>query len=870
MVDIGIEFVLENVKELISYNFQLLGDANDEVESLKSDLMVFRGYIKDSSRNPIGDSEHHQAVLNNIKAVVAKAEDAVDNFIIEKAKHNDRSRFRKFVHALDYAEGIRDTALEVKRIRESVDAIYARNPDLSLQHVEFEGSRRVPRQNQPLVEKVNVVGFDKPTDEIIGILMEDSKDLDVIGIVGMAGLGKTTLATKIYTETNVIDYEFLHRAWAFVSKDCSIEQVFISILKQVADMTDAMYTMTSSDLAKEVHKCLLEKKYLIVLDDVWTTDAWDILYDAFPRNKKGSRIILTTRYTAVATHANLDRRPHDLKFLTEDESIELLEKKVFGKSTCPKNLKDLLKDVANNCGKLPLAIVVIAGILLPQKTLRDWWSKVANSVNEFIVRDERRFREVIARSFDSLSYDLKLCFLYFGLLPRGQVDVRQLIELWIGEGFIIQDDYGMGLEDTAEALLDELVGRNLVMAELWRSNGRIKRCRVHDTLRVFCNKEARKQGLYQVMNISNLNSPGNYRRICADPNVVQYFPTSPSIENLRTFLTFSDKKVNLGPAQLLAMCKAFKRIRVLEVTSLNFTRFPKELGELVLLRYFAFSCGFNSITPSISKLFSLQTLKIFTSATDLVFDKDIWKLYQLRHLVTNASAVLPDPPEPNQNLGNGNMQTLSTIAPESCRKNVFKRTPKLKKLGVRGTIAKVLEDGSKLIENFGELHDLTTLKLFNDDTSRSSLRNISSLFPKKLAKLKKLTLSGTRLNWPQISILGELEVLEVLKLKEHAFIGESWEKNYGSFPCLMVLYIDRTNLKTWKASNEQFQRLSLLVLKNCTQILGFPSCFEELDELQTLNVSHCSKLVASAKELQNKKKDKGQTLTLTIYPPQRE
>ncbi|KAG9136763.1 hypothetical protein Leryth_004524 [Lithospermum erythrorhizon] len=133
---------------------------------------------------------------------------------------------------------------------------------------------------------------------------------------------------------------------------------------------------------------------------------------------------------------------------------------------------------------------------------------------------------------------------------------------------------------------------------------------------------------------------------------------------------------------------------------------------------------------------------------------------------------------------------------------------------------------------------------------------------------------GTSLSWDDMSILGDLVFLEVLKLKDNAFRGDVWKPKSASFGCLRVLFIDRTNLVKWDASDKQYSSLIRLVLRNCNDLTGIPSCLAGATSFQNLEIYCCSKsVIASARELHMKTPKQGQvnksskSLKLTVYPP---
>ncbi|KAL7153271.1 hypothetical protein ABFS83_04G155900 [Erythranthe nasuta] len=249
-------------------------------------------------------------------------------------------------------------------------------------------------------------------------------------------------------------------------------------------------------------------------------------------------------------------------------------------------------------------------------------------------------------------------------------------------------------------------------------------------------------------------------------------------------------------------------------------------------------------------------------------------MLHLRHLKTNASASLPKS-DNSSDKGGQKLQTLDTISPESCSEQVFDTACNLKKLGIRGPLASLI-DGK--IGSFGilrKMDHLENLKLLNDvfprPTSEGQLRYLPQPheFP---PKLKSLTLSDTSLDWSHMSILGSLEKLIVLKLKYNAFMGKTWNTADGGFRHLEVLHIGPTNLVVWNASGHHFPKLRRLELYNCEELIQVPIGLADIQSLQFLELNCSNFAAASAKEIHNIKKQQEQTtqvsiFKLSVFPP---
>ncbi|KHM98894.1 Disease resistance protein RPM1 [Glycine soja] len=336
----------------------------------------------------------------------------------------------------------------------------------------LKGSLRDPL----FIEEDEVVGLDGPRGILKNWLTNGREKRTVISVVGIAGVGKTTLAKQVYDQ---VRNNFECHALITVSQSFSAEGLLRHMLNELCkekkeDPPKDVSTIES--LTEEVRNRLRNKRYVVLFDDVWNGKFWDHIESAVIDNKNGSRILITTRDEKVAEYCRKSSfvEVHKLeKPLTEEESLKLFCKKAFQYSSdgdCPEELKDISLEIVRKCKGLPLAIVAIGG-LLSQK-------------------DE-------SLSYDDLPINLRSCLLNFGMYPEDyEVTSDRLIRQWIAEGFV-KHETGKTLEEVAHQYLSGLVRRSLVQVSSFRIGGKVRRCRVHDLIHDMILRKVKDTGFCQ-------------------------------------------------------------------------------------------------------------------------------------------------------------------------------------------------------------------------------------------------------------------------------------------------------------------------------------------------------------------------------------
>ncbi|KAL3812752.1 hypothetical protein ACJIZ3_014020 [Penstemon smallii] len=460
-------------------------------------------------------SKDIQLLERRIVAAAYKAEDVIEGYRVFEIR--ERSGERVDEAYAKACEDLEKVVQEMDLITKDVLKIKPDSNEKNLKHdsIEAVGSSSSSSSsiNNVIAKaggKNTMVGFD---DDLINLkekLTTHQSDRLVLPIVGMGGIGKTTLATNTYNDPFVKSY-FVIRAWVTVSQDYSFRKVILGLLydtglfksshENLEAFTSSMHDKSDGELGEKLHKALFERKYLIVLDDIWSITAWDEISKFLPDNGNGSRIMITTRLSILALSLGSLNHYHEMKFLDDDVSWNLLSEMVFDQGeqvVCPPELEKFGQIIAKNCRGLPLAIVVIGGLLKVSDKTREYWSEVAENVSFFVneENDEQCLR-ILSLSYNELPIQLKSLFLYMAIFPEdSEVTVSMLIKLWVAEGFLKPpppDIINKTLEKVAEKYFKDLINRNLIMVQKRDIRGNIKTCKIHDLLRDFCLREAHKE-----------------------------------------------------------------------------------------------------------------------------------------------------------------------------------------------------------------------------------------------------------------------------------------------------------------------------------------------------------------------------------------
>ncbi|XP_047964343.1 putative late blight resistance protein homolog R1A-10 isoform X2 [Salvia hispanica] len=643
-------------------------------------------------------------------------------------------------------------------------------------------------------------------------------------LYGTAGIGKTTLAMQIYEDPEIQNKYECH-TWVTVGRvPQPISQISQGILAQLCGITQG---------DEEIDDCLKEKldgkNCLIVLDDVWETRELNYLEDSLRDIQNGCiRVLLTGRHRKLINAYMHNEYSYEVRFLKEEESMDLLCEKVFGDDVCPPQLHKSATKIAKLCEGLPLLIVTVADIISKSERNRNptYWKDVAEKKNSVFTDAYNKISKVQFPSYDYLPQRLKIPFLFMGVFPQDyNIPPSKIIIMLTIEGLWYDRECFREL-----AFYYSLVLRNL--KTVFKSSHEIsvsdfKTCWLHSSWRHVCRGEASKNKFYHVLNKLDDAEEGLkvQRGLCLENNIL--FGIKEFRDSVRLNCASSARSLfSYGPYNQypIPIDVGFKLLREIDALTQRFYTFPIEILPLVQLKYLALTCN-GELPATISKLFNLQVLiihphqNIKRCGAPSHVPIQIWDMQELEHIeISGKSLVSPSHV--------ASLRKLSTIvgvnASISTLLELSRRIPNIKKLGIQIELTPY-DDHNDLLSCFGcisTLGSLETLKfsIINPVVNHGRIFQVTPGSLRLPRNLKKLHLSGMSLPWEYMDVIGSLPSLKVLKLRSYAFQGSHWKTKRHSFSSLEFLLIEESDLVQWKPGYLSFLKLKYLSLKHCYKL----------------------------------------------------
>lgn len=886
---------------IISASLQVLFDrmASHEVldffrgRKLSDELLMKLRTAMISVNGLLDDAEEKQITkltvkcwLDELKDALYEADDLLDGVAYEalrsKLEAGSQNIKNQVCNFLTFRDPFgKEMGVNLENILDRLEYLLKQKDALGLNFKESVGEK--PNQMKiPTTSVVDEYGFygregDKST--LIDLLISDAanaNELEVIPIVGMGGIGKTTIAQHVYNDSRVQEW-FDLKAWIYVSEEFNVFKITKDIFEEITSKSSDANSLNKLQL--ELKTRLRGKKFLLVLDDVWNDKYgdWDILLRPLKAGLRGSRIVVTTRNQNVASIMGT-LPTHDLKELSNDDCWLLFAKHAFtdGNFSSYSSLEAIGREIVRKCKGLPLAAKALAGLLRAKGNLKEW-EKVLKSSLWNLSNDN--ILPALRLSYHYLPSHLKGCFAYCAIFPKDyQIPKEKLICLWMAEGFLDQPKGNKEAIELGEEYFQELMSRSFFQQSRRIPRRFVMHDLINDLAKFVSGKFCIRLEDDNTCNVTQKTRYFSYLRTRHD--ALKRFETIYEAKLLRAFLpvSFLDYWIyeEIDSKVMHDLLPMLERLRVLSLSHYdNIVVLPDSIGKLKHLRYLSFAgTPIKRLPESVCSLYNLQTL-ILNKCKDLVeLPVNMVKLMNLCHLEITDTSLKEMPLHIGKLtklrkltdfvLGNQSGSGIKELAELQHLRGKLGLWNLQNVLDARDALQANLK-GKKLLEELqfrwdgdtdNSLHHRNVLEQLGPHSNVESLLIVGyggTRFPdwigdSSFSNLATLELNGCKhcCFLPPLGQLASLKILSIKAFDEVVTVGHEFYSNSTSmkklFGSLEILRFER--MPQWREwisyGDETFPLLRKLSIKKCPNLThNLPG---HLPSLTILEIEGCQQL----------------------------
>ncbi|KAE8646395.1 hypothetical protein Csa_016171 [Cucumis sativus] len=649
----------EILMKLSSQAFQRLGmlfGLKGDLNKLTTTVSTIKDVLLDAEGRQT-KSHLLQNWLHKLEEALYDAEDVLDELSTEALRrelmtrdHKNAKQVRIFFSKSNQIAFNYRMARQIKNIWERLDAIDAEKTQFHLREncesrTQYGSFDRIMmgRETWSSSNDEEVIGRDDDIKEVkerlLDMNMNVTHNVSFIAIAGMGGIGKTTLAKSLYNDEEVSGF-FDLKIWVWVSDQFEVQVVAEKMIESATKNNPSVKGMEA--LQAKLQKVIGERKYLLVMDDVWneSEEKWHGLKSLLMGGARGSKVLITKRDRKVATEIKSMTSLFTLEGLSESNSWLLFSKVAFkeGKESTDPSTIHLGKEILVRCGGVPLVIRHVGRMLYSKTSQEEWMSFKDNELLE-VIQQDNDMTSILKLSYNHLPPNLKRCFAYSSLFPKGyKIEIKDLIRQWVAQGFIEVSNGRKSLEDTGKDYFNELCWRFFYANSSDECNINDIVC-MHDVMCEFVRKVAGNK-LYVRGNPNNDYVVSEQTlHISFDYGIQSWQDVLSKLckaKGLRTILLLFrpyEKMNKIDKAILDELFSSFPRLRVLDLHFSQISVVPKSIKKLRHLRYLDLSENDMELIPhSIIELQNLQTLNLTECYELKELPRDIDNLVNLRHL----------------------------------------------------------------------------------------------------------------------------------------------------------------------------------------------------------------------------------------------
>uniref|UniRef100_A0A8R7QNH6 Disease resistance protein RPM1 n=3 Tax=Triticum urartu TaxID=4572 RepID=A0A8R7QNH6_TRIUA len=630
---------------LATKHWALRGVLMDEIHHLTADLCILYNFMLKLSDAPQDPPMAARYWMKDVRELSYDMEDFADQFVhahgrakIPIANHRknktlSRVKIDRLPERHKWRPGISHKISEFRsRAYEAIQRYWRYKFDDCGSDPGY--SRIAHGRPTNLPDPDDLVGIEGPSKELERWLIDGEEQLKVVSIVGVAGIGKTTLALRLW---GMLRGQFECGAFVQTAQKPDMRGILRNILFQVRPHQPPNHG-EMRHLINGLREYLQDKRYLIIIDDMWATSVWDVVSRAFPQSDCFSRIVTTTEIMEVALACCCFFPEHILKMepLSDIDSEKLLLQRILvSRNQSPPQSDDVTPQIIRSCGGLPLAIIIVARILASQPEKLEQWGSTQNSF-DCIIGDnptmEGFMGPILNICFINLPHHLKTCLLHLSTYPEGYLFLKEdSVKQWVAEGFICANE-GEDMEEVAGCYFEELVCMGLIQAMDINCDYELLSYLVHQVVLDLITYKSIEENFITVVDYSQTTIPlaDKVRRLSLHFGSATCATTPESTRLSQVRSLFFSGLFNCMPSFVV-----FKLLRVLILHLWDDTG-TKTLNlagicELFRLRYLQITCNVTVKLPDkIEGMKHLETLQINAQVLDI--PPDIVRLPSLLHL----------------------------------------------------------------------------------------------------------------------------------------------------------------------------------------------------------------------------------------------